>query len=64
MIKVLADFFRGFSMIMGVSAPSEVMDDRKYVLMWLGIFAGAAVVAAVLLYLIVFVIFPHTAHIH
>lgn len=64
MIKLLADFFRGFSMIMGVSSPAEDMDDRKYVLMWSGIFAGAGLVAALLLYLIVFVVFPQTARTH
>jgi hypothetical protein len=64
MIKFLADFFRGFHMIMGISSPPAGQDDKSFVLMWLGILAAAGGAVALLLYLIIFIIFPHTAHPH
>ena len=64
MIKFLADFFRGVHMIIGISSPPQGQDDKSFVLMWLGILTAAGVAAALLLYLIIFIIFPHTAHPH
>jgi hypothetical protein len=63
MIKFLADFFRGLSMIMGVSLP-ESKNDKSFVMMWFGIFAAIFVGAAILLSIILFVVFPYTARPH
>jgi hypothetical protein len=63
MIKFLADFFRGLSMIMGVSLP-EGKSDKAFVTMWVGILAAVVVGAAALLSVILFVIFPYTARPH
>ena len=37
MIKRLADVFRGFSLVFGISAPPPGQDERKFVMLWLGI---------------------------
>ena len=37
MIKTLADIFRGFSLVFGISAPPPGQDDRQFVMLWLGI---------------------------
>ena len=63
MIKFLADFFRGLSMIMGISLP-EGKSDKAFVMMWFGIFAAIVLGAAVLLSIILFVVFPYTARTH
>ena len=39
MISLLARFFRGVHFIMGMSAPPPEFDERKFVLVWLGIVA-------------------------
>src|ERR1700722_12170250 len=37
MIKRLADIFRGFSLVFGISAPPPGQDERQFVMLWLGI---------------------------
>jgi len=37
MIALLAKFFRGLHLIIGISAPPPGQNDRAYVLTWLGI---------------------------
>ena len=36
-IKRLADVFRGFSLVFGISAPPPDQDQRQFVMLWLGI---------------------------
>jgi hypothetical protein len=43
MIKLLAEFFRGFHYIVGISLPPPSASDRTLVFVWLG---GIAVVVA------------------
>ena len=38
-IKILANIFRGFSLVFGISAPPPDRDQRPFVMMWLGIIA-------------------------
>jgi hypothetical protein len=38
-IKRLADLFRGFSLVFGITAPPPEQDQRPFVMMWLGIIA-------------------------
>ena len=52
MIGFLANLFRGASYIFGITAPPPGEDERSFVFMWLGIIAIAALVSALLLYLI------------
>jgi hypothetical protein len=37
MIKTLANIFRGFSLVFGISAPPPDQDQREFVMLWLGI---------------------------
>jgi hypothetical protein len=37
MVKTLANIFRGFSLVFGISAPPEDQDQSQFVLIWLGI---------------------------
>jgi len=37
MIKRLAEIFRGFSLVFGISAPPPGQDERQFVMLWLGI---------------------------
>jgi hypothetical protein len=37
MIRTLANIFRGFSLVFGISAPPEDQDQRQFVMIWLGI---------------------------
>jgi hypothetical protein len=39
LIKRLADLFRGFSLVFGITAPPPEQDQRQFVMMWLGIVA-------------------------
>ena len=59
MIKLLAQLFRGFHYIIGISEPAPETSDRAFVLAWLG---GIAVVAAVCMFL--FYIIPHLVFRH
>jgi hypothetical protein len=38
-IKRLADLFRGFALVFGISAPPPEQDQRQFVMLWLGIIA-------------------------
>ena len=46
MIRLLARFFRGLHMVLGITVPEESYDERKFVLIWVGaiLFFIAAVV--------------------
>jgi hypothetical protein len=37
MITRLANIFRGFSLVFGISAPPPGQDERQFVMLWLGI---------------------------
>ena len=50
MIKFLANLFRGLSYIVGITAPPPEQDQRRFVLMWLGIGLFVLAFAAVLFY--------------
>lgn len=50
MIKLLANLFRGLSYIVGITAPPPEQDQRRFVLMWLGIVLFVLAFAAVLFY--------------
>jgi len=50
MIKFLANIFRGFSLVFGVTAPPPGQDERLFVFLWLGIIA-VVIAFAVLLFL-------------
>jgi len=38
-IKRLAELFRGFSLVFGISAQPPEQDQRQFVMLWLGIIA-------------------------
>jgi hypothetical protein len=52
MIKLLANIFRGFSFVFGITAPPPDQDERPFVLLWLGIIA-VVIVFCVLLFFVV-----------
>jgi hypothetical protein len=39
LINKLANLFRGFSLVFGISAPPPEQDQRQFVMLWLGIIA-------------------------
>ena len=55
MIPFLARLFRRLHWVVGVSAPPPGTNDRRFVLMWLGIIAAVALWSAFVLYLVVYV---------
>lgn len=59
MIAFLAKLFRGFHLIIGVSAPPPGQNERQFVFAWLGILAALAAFCAVLFYLIPLLYFRH-----
>jgi hypothetical protein len=52
MIRFLANIFRGFSLVFGITAPPPGEDERSFVLLWIGIIA-VVIAFAVLLFLII-----------
>jgi hypothetical protein len=50
MIKFLANIFRGFSLVFGVTAPPPEQDQRPFVFIWLGIIAVVIGFAVLLFY--------------
>ena len=50
MIKFLANIFRGFSLVFGVTAPPPGQDERQFVFIWLGIIAVVIGFAVLLFY--------------
>ena len=52
MIPFLAKLFRGFHLILGVSAPPPGQNERQFVFAWLGILAALVIFCTVLFYLI------------
>jgi hypothetical protein len=52
MIKFLANIFRALSMIVGISTPPPGHDERRFVLLWIGIIGTVVVVSMLLFYLI------------
>jgi hypothetical protein len=52
MIAVLAKFFRGLHLIIGISAPPPGQNERAYVFTWLGVTLFVIAFAALLLYAI------------
>ena len=57
MIKFLAQIFRGFHYILGISAPSPGTNDRTFVLVWLGAIAFIVAIGMFLFYVIPFLYF-------
>jgi hypothetical protein len=58
MIHVLANLFRQFHHIFGITAPPPNKDERSFVFMWLGIIAFIIAWCGLLVYLMRNV-FPH-----
>jgi hypothetical protein len=52
MIKLLADLFRGVSMVMGISAPPPGQNERRFVFLWLGMLGFLAVSCVLIFYLV------------
>jgi hypothetical protein len=52
MIRFLANIFRGFSLVFGITAPPPGEDERSFVLLWIGIIA-VVIAFSVLLFLII-----------
>lgn len=52
MIKFLANIFRGFSLVFGITAPPPGQDERQFVFLWLGIVAIVIVFFVGLLFVI------------
>ena len=59
MIKFLAQIFRGFHYIVGISAPPPGTSDRTFVFAWLGGIALIVAFAMILFYVIPFLYFRH-----
>lgn len=57
MIKLLAKFFRGVHLVIGVSAPPEGQNERSFVLIWLGILAFLVGLGAALTYFLPYLYF-------
>ena len=57
MIRLLAKFFRGLHLMIGISDPPR-QDDRSLVLMWLGIIAVTLGSAALALFIVLHVFNP------
>ena len=59
-IKLLAQFFRGFHYVVGISEPSPDTSDRAFVFAWLAVIAFIVAFFLVLVfYLIPFLYFRH-----
>jgi hypothetical protein len=52
MIKSLANLFRGFSLVFGITAPPPGGNERPFVLLWLGIIGVVIVFSVLLFYLL------------
>jgi hypothetical protein len=52
MIKSLANLFRGFSLVFGITAPPPGENERPFVLLWLGIIGVVIVFSVLLFYLL------------
>jgi hypothetical protein len=57
MIKLLAKFFRGLHLIIGVSAPPQGQNERTFVLIWLGIVAFLVAFGLALIYFLPYLYF-------
>jgi len=53
LIKFLAQLFRGFHYVVGISAPQPGASDRTFVFTWLGILAFMAAFCVIAVYVIV-----------
>ena len=60
MIKVLAQFFRGFHYVVGISAPPPGTSDRAFVFAWLAALAFFVITfIGLIFYIIPFLYFRH-----
>lgn len=59
MIKFLAQLFRGFHYVVGISAPPPGANDRTFVFAWLGAIAFIVALGTILFYVIPFLYFRH-----
>ncbi len=60
MIKLLAQFFRGFHYVVGISMPPPGTSDRKFVFAWLAAIAFFVAIFVILVfYIIPFLYFRH-----
>lgn len=51
-IRFLAGIFRGLSFVVGITAPPPGQDERRFVLLWLGIVAFLILSVAMVFYFI------------
>lgn len=49
-MKFLANLFRGFSLVFGITAPPPGENERPFVLLWLGIIAVVIAFSVLLFY--------------
>lgn len=59
MIKVLAEFFRLFHYMVGISLPPPGTSDRKFVLAWLTGIASVLAFGVIMFYIILTLNFRH-----
>jgi hypothetical protein len=52
MIKFLGNIFRGFSLVFGITAPPPGQDERRFVFLWIGVFA-IVIAFSILLFLLI-----------
>jgi hypothetical protein len=58
-IKLLAEFFREFHYIVGISLPPPSTSDRTFVFVWLSSVAGGVAFCAIMFYIIPLLYFRH-----
>lgn len=59
MIRLLAQFFRGFHYMIGVSLPPPGTSDRRFVFVWLGSLAVVLAFCVILFRIIMALYFRH-----
>ena len=59
MVKLLAEFFREFHYIVGISLPSPGTSDRRFVVLWLGSIAVVLAFTVIVFYIILALYFRH-----
>lgn len=52
MIRFLANFFRGLSYIVGMTAPPPGQNEKSFVFLWLGVIAFLIIAAPVIFYVV------------
>lgn len=52
MIRFLANFFRGLSYVVGMTAPPPGQNEKSFVFLWLGVIAFLIIAAPVIFYVV------------